>query len=370
MVFAMTHSPILTPFVERYGKPGGGEWFADKNASPDLLAIARCGGDKGWFDVGGWEIAVGGEADARKQLGACGAQETSDRYAHAAMIGNDVGALTAVVLWNDHEPECVYVLDAEYQAATPQGPLGVWLGRLACGEKSDQELREEVGVFTELLDGEAPPLVQTLEPAPEIAAKLKGGGHDAYVEVGGCPVSVHKKGIRAWIDGKKKSKGLGKGAHHGFDVAGGSVFRTEGLTAKDMTLTRATVPALEVIHEVVGQRLRKPVALSEDVVLLQLDDGWLRVYAMNDKGDQLVQRAELHAGSKSPFVQGSRTGYVTLTQHREADAVLLRWTGERLETVAAWPGSGGKIIDVDGELYGTRYTQERGWHDVRMKLRR
>ncbi|MCA9579608.1 MAG: hypothetical protein KC668_29470, partial [Myxococcales bacterium] len=133
---------------------------------------------------------------------------------------------------------------------------------------------------------------------------------------------------------------------------------------------RVTLPALDVTQEAVDGSLGAPYALSEDSVLVQLAKGWLRVYAMNEESDALVQRAELHAGSEAPFIQSSRTGYVTLTQHNRADTVLLRWTGERLEVVAAWPGSGGKIIDVDGQLYGNRHTPERNWHDVRMTLRR
>ncbi|MEZ4329761.1 MAG: hypothetical protein R3B40_31305 [Polyangiales bacterium] len=258
----------------------------------------------------------------------------------------------------------------EVQSAQAQGPLAVWIGRLACGTKSNDEDREAVGVGTEPLGGKAPPLPCTIVPEPSVADALKGGGHVAFVELGGCPVSVHKKGIRALVAGQKKSKGLGKGAHIGFDVAGNAVFRTEAASSKEGTLARVTLPALDVTQEAVDGSLGAPYALSEDSVLVQLAKGWLRVYAMNEESDALVQRAELHAGSEAPFIQSSRTGYVTLTQHNRADTVLLRWTGERLEVVAAWPGSGGKIIDVDGQLYGNRHTPERNWHDVRMTLRR
>ena len=132
----MNHSPVLTPFIDRYGKPEGGAWLAGKGASSDLLAVARCACDAGWFRVGGWEVAVGSEGDARKQLEVAGAKETSERYAHAAMIGNDAGALTAVVLWNDDQPECVYVLDPRFsrrrrRGRWPSGSAGLPAARRA-----------------------------------------------------------------------------------------------------------------------------------------------------------------------------------------------------------------------------------------------
>ena len=93
----MNHSPVLTPFIDRYGKPEGGAWLAGKGASSDLLAVARCACDAGWFRVGGWEVAVGSEGDARKQLEVAGAKEASERYAHAAMIGNDAGEQISIL---------------------------------------------------------------------------------------------------------------------------------------------------------------------------------------------------------------------------------------------------------------------------------
>lgn len=330
-----------------------------EGASPDLASLAG----QPVLRIGGWEVALGPADAARIQLAACGQAELLERYGHARVVGNDAGARTAVVVWSPGQSECVYVLDAEYQKATPVGPIAVWLVHLALAEDAPTELAARVlGWASEPVDA-MPAGHKAWVPAAEDAASLKGGDHLGFAQVGGCPVAVHKKGLRALVGGKKKAKALSKAASLHWDASPNAVWRFDDAFS-GRCVTRCGLPGLEV--QSVAVRAAGAFAALSDTHAICGDKAGLQIVAL--EGDALVVVDALHPGFpgvKWFSMSGDGQGRVVMAEGDRV--VLMRWDGQRLLAEGGWrAGSGGSLVSADGGLFAQRYDAARGWHGTRL----
>ncbi|MCA9567742.1 MAG: hypothetical protein KC656_07860, partial [Myxococcales bacterium] len=316
----MSLSAPISALVEHLGQHGSTVPPANDELAAVLAAFA---GPVAAVRLGGWEVGVFGEPDARAQLAACGAQSVLERHASFRGIGNDAGVHTAVVGWTDQEPEVVYVLDAEYQTAAAVGTVAVWLARLALDD--DSALAAAVNPIR-LEPGEMPP-EPSYSPDPTVEAALKGGQHLAWAEVGGVPVAVHKKGVRAWIGGKKKAKSAVKGSTHHWDHAGGLVWHYTPFAP--MQLGCISLPDLATATLDVPRCTPSPTPLAAlPGAAVRGVDSAIEVVVWRDGG--LVPAGRYETGLPSPWLRGSHGPWVLADQAWQKGALLLRWDGERM----------------------------------------
>lgn len=353
----MSVSPALAGIIHQPD-----EALLQAGGSPDLAAMANAE----LVQLGGWEVGFFAEADARNQLHNSAADIALEAHEHFRGIGNDAGAHTAVVGWSPGSPECVYVLDAEYQTAAPRGPIGAWVTHLALSEPDPSPLARTVLRWdTEPVDA-LPPNPRGWSPAADVASQLKGGGHLAFVEAGGCPVSVHKKGVRALINGKKKSKGMSKANSDKWDAFGDVIWRfDDGFSGQ--SVTRVMLPTLEV-HSC-NVKARGSVASLSSTHAIVGDRAGLAIVGMaNDELEVAALLVPGFANEAWTSLSGTRTGWVAVSV--QDHVILMQWDGQRLLFEGGWlRGSAGTLLEANGELYTQRYDQSAGWHPAKLVLR-
>ncbi|MCA9492209.1 MAG: hypothetical protein KC621_19890 [Myxococcales bacterium] len=354
----MPLSPAIQTLIDAFAPTAGPTVLEGTGASDELVAVAaasRVSASPHWVNLGRWEIAVGGEELAREHLERSNATGVRDAHAHWLALANE-GGCNAVVGWNPGEREQVFVVDEEVEGARSGGTLAAWSVHQAIGAEGPlaSALRR---VTTERVTT-APPHPSKWSPEPDVAAQLKGGGHEGWAIVGGCPVSIHKTGIRALIGGKKKSKGMHQGNSHRYDVSGDAVWKLAG----NDQVVRATLPGLELSTVAVGGRPWLVSALSSTHAAV-VDHAVIVVVGFVD-GELVVVDRYPTGFSGEVFQQGSRTGWLTIGRSQDARTQLWRWDGVALRVHGGWAGNGTGVTDVDGVLYGQRY--EGSWVDVKM----
>jgi hypothetical protein len=326
----------------------------DLDAPGDVGRLARAfaRSERLGLRLGGWEVGMFGEDDARRLVRACGVTGALGGHTRFHGIGNDTGELTAVVGWSTTGPEAVYVLDPEYRTARPQGTLAAWLVHLALTEADPDlrgggvsELAKRINPLSLAPVTDWPPDPKLWQPEVEIAAALKGSGHMGFADVG-APVAVHRKGIRAWIDGKKKAKGVVKSNATCFDAAGNAVWIGIYRGA-----ARITFPELEPI-------VREGFLTRSDAILVALADGSAVVSEDHGCLSTLVVRGNAIAvgdtyptGLDDQFVAGTRSRWIACGDWRVGRVLLYRWDGEALQVQGGWRGSLGWLREAEGALY-------------------
>ncbi|MEZ4322479.1 MAG: hypothetical protein R3F61_33740 [Myxococcota bacterium] len=323
---------------------------------PDVAAL----GGRPVARLGGWEVELGPEDAARAALERCNASDVMGSFAHARMVGNDAGGRTAVVAWSPGRTECVFELDPEFVTAKPRGPMGVWLVHLALSEEAPSELAQRV------LGWDTTPAAAPADPAgwqPEASVRdaLKGGDHLGYAEVGGCVVTVHKKGLRAWIGGKKKSKALSKSASRHWAVSASAVWRFDD-PFSGHSATRCGLPGLDVQTGPV--RKAGAFAVLSDTHALCGDAKGLELLARD--GDALVVVDAVQPGFPADAwftLCGTGDGWAAMSIGDHV--VLLRWTGERLVVEGGWRRGTAAITSAEGSLY-TKHYAPTGWQPARL----
>ncbi len=175
-------------------------------------------------------------------------------------------------------------------------------------------------------------------------ADYLGSAHLGFVNLG-VVAAVHKKGVRAWIDGKKKVKNALQYVAWSWDAAGELVWFK---TAKDTGCV--SLPGLEVaVREHGLEEATQIVALADGVAVTNVG-GCLQV--LERAGDSVRPSYKYHTGfNEHVFTVSSRGAYIACGYWEAQRILLYRWDGTHLRVQGGWRGSLGWLRERDGVLY-------------------